>query len=175
MPPIDWSTIIGLVAIALCWSLAVVLVRAGSTGKGSRKLSALLVIEGIALLTNVVYLYILDNPDVTGQTIDGRLGATLNTLHFAADCLMLALYPVFLATALDTKLTRPFTGKRPRMLLMGYALALFLIIQFTGNDISLVVLFASLSVLFTYALVTSIHAWLTAPTAFCGPSCSTLT
>jgi hypothetical protein len=49
------------------------------------------------------------------------------------------------------------------MLLFGYSLVLFLAIQITGSDIALVVLFASLSLLFTYTLVTSIHAWLAAP------------
>ncbi len=43
--------ILGLVAIAACWGLAVVLYRVGTAGSVARKLALLLVIEGVTLLS----------------------------------------------------------------------------------------------------------------------------
>ncbi len=43
--------ILGLVAIAACWGLAVVLYRVGTAGSVARKLALLLAIEGVTLLT----------------------------------------------------------------------------------------------------------------------------
>jgi len=163
MLQIDWSSILGLVAVALCGVLSVVLFRAGSTGKGSRKLAVLLVIEGFALITNVFYLYLLDHSAEAGWNIDDRVYSGLNFVHMISDCLMLVLYPTFLAVALNTKLTRPFKDKRLRILLLGYSVVLFLAVQLSGRVSFEILLYASISLLFTYTLVASIHAWLTAP------------
>jgi hypothetical protein len=167
MPQLDWSSILGLVAVGLCWALAVVLFRVGSTGSGSRKLAILLVIEGIALITNVVFLYLAE----VGWSWEHGVMKAGYFVHTVADCLMLVLYPAFLAAALKTKLTRFFTRKWLRMLILGVAVVLLLGMSmsiFLGIEIIErmsfnVPLYAALSLLFTYAMVASIHAWLTAP------------
>ena len=43
--------ILGLIAIATCWVSAYILYRVGSKGSASRKLSVLLIVEGIVLIT----------------------------------------------------------------------------------------------------------------------------
>jgi len=43
--------IIGLIAIAACWSLAILLYRVSTTGSVARKLAVLLVVEGFVLVT----------------------------------------------------------------------------------------------------------------------------
>ena len=43
--------LLGLAAVALCWSLAVVLFRVGPAGGVARKLAVLLVVEGVTLVT----------------------------------------------------------------------------------------------------------------------------
>ena len=43
--------ILSLVAIAACWSLAVVLYRVGTAGSVARKLAVLMVVEGFVLAT----------------------------------------------------------------------------------------------------------------------------
>ena len=43
--------IIGLVAVAACWALAVVLFRVSTAGSVARKLAVLLVFEGFVLVT----------------------------------------------------------------------------------------------------------------------------
>lgn len=167
MPPLDWSSILGLIAVALCWGLAILLYRVGSTGSGSRKLAVLLVVEGIALITNVVFLYLSE----VGWSWDSGAMKAGYFIHTVADCLMLALYPAFLAVALKTKLTRPFGQKWLRMLMLGVAVVLLLGMSmsiFLGIEISErftfnIPLYAALSLLFTYTMVASIHAWLTAP------------
>lgn len=43
--------ILGLLAIAACWALAVVLYRVGTAGSAARKLAFLLLLEGVTLAT----------------------------------------------------------------------------------------------------------------------------
>ena len=43
--------ILGLVAVAACWALAIVLFRAGAAGSVARRLTFLLMIEGFVLIT----------------------------------------------------------------------------------------------------------------------------
>lgn len=168
MQAIDGSLILGLIAVALCWAFAVLLFRVGSTGSGSRKLAILMVVEGITLITNVSGSY-LEAVGYTEQTTIRQISYFIHTL---GDCLLLALYPRFLAAALKTKLTRPFARKWPRMLLWGFAGLLLLTVSldiFTNNNfsseriISAMALYASLTVMFTFALVASVDAWRAAP------------
>lgn len=166
MPPPDWSTIVGLVAVVLCWALSVVLFRVGSTGSGARKLAVLLVVEGFALITNTVFVYLSE----VGWTMEDLAMQAGFFIHTLADCLMLALYPPFLAAAINTKLTRPFASKWLRMLLVGIAVLLALVstgflfgIRLSEKYTSDIPLYAGLTLLFTYALVASVHAWVTAP------------
>jgi hypothetical protein len=72
---------------------------------------------------------------------------------------MLALYPPFLAAALNTKLTRPFAAKRMRIGLAVASVALFFAVILSPMEIGLTLLYATMSLLFAYALVASIHAW----------------
>ena len=43
--------VLALIAVAMCWALAVVLYRVGTPGSVARKLSLLLVAEGVALVS----------------------------------------------------------------------------------------------------------------------------
>ncbi|MEP7043487.1 MAG: hypothetical protein ABI843_10520 [Dokdonella sp.] len=47
----DPQAILALTAVAMCWSFAVVLLRASARGSVARKLALLLVVEGVALAT----------------------------------------------------------------------------------------------------------------------------
>lgn len=72
---------------------------------------------------------------------------------------MLALYPPFLAAALQTKLTRPFADKRMRIGLAGVAVMFFFAVNLSPLEIGAALLYLMLSLLFGFALVASIHAW----------------
>jgi hypothetical protein len=75
---------------------------------------------------------------------------------------MLALYPGFLAAALHTKLTRPFARKRVQMLVFAVSAMLFIAVQISPLDVGATLLYAMLSLSFSFAMVASIHAWLVA-------------
>jgi len=72
---------------------------------------------------------------------------------------MLALYPPFLAAALQTKLTRPFADRRMRIGLAVVSVALFLIVSLSPFEIGHILLYAMMMLLFAFALVASFHAW----------------
>ena len=104
----------GLVATAACWALAVLLYRVSTTGTVARKLSILLVIEGVVLVTAGFPQFFFDVPD-SFYELHPTIEFLRLLIHIVGDTSMLALYPPFLALALNTSLTRPFAGTRSRI------------------------------------------------------------
>ena len=157
--------ILGLVAVAACWSLAVVLYRVGSPGTVARKLFILLVVEGFVLVT-------AGFPEFASglewsfwnsfYESHPTLGFFSGLIHHLSDVVMLSLYPPFLALALDTKLTRPFADKRVRIGLVIGSFVLVLPVIISPSPINITLLYSTVTLLFIYALVASIHAWRTA-------------
>ena len=157
--------ILGLVAIAACWSLAVVLYRVGSPGTVARKLFILLVVEGFVLVT-------AGFPEFASglewsfwnsfYESHPTLGFFSGLIHHLSDVVMLSLYPPFLALALDTKLTRPFADKRVRIGLVIGSFVLVLPVIISPSPINITLLYSTVTLLFIYALVAAIHAWRTA-------------
>jgi hypothetical protein len=72
---------------------------------------------------------------------------------------MLALYPPFLAAALQTPMTRPFADKRVQAGIAVAAIALFVFFQLGPIEIAGVLLYLALALVFWYALAASIQAW----------------
>ena len=150
--------ILALFAVAMCWALAVVLYRVGHSGSVARKLSVLLVIEGLTLIS-------------TGY-IDLLLGQALQEkdwyptwlmvegwVHTFGDCAMLALYPPFLAAALKTDMTRPFESKRVQIGISIASAVLFFAVLLTPLKFGATLLYVLLSLLFGFALLASVQAW----------------
>ena len=156
--------ILGLVAIAACWALAVVLYRVGTPGSVARMLSLLLVVEGFTLAT-------ADFPVMAlGLNWDFYelypLFARIYFIgHTIGDAAMLALYPPFLAAALQTKLTRPFAGRRMRIGLWVVSVVLVYAVEMSSPAIGATLLYGMLILLFGFALVASINAWYLAKAA----------
>jgi hypothetical protein len=150
--------IFGLVAVAMCWALAVVLYRVGPAGSVARKLALLLVVEGFTLVTSG-YIGLLITPAVTASSWYPSFYQAQGVVHLLGDCAMLALYPPFLAAALHTKLTRPFAAGRMRIFLGVVTVALFFAVLLSPLEIGVTLLYAAISLLFGYALIASIHAW----------------
>jgi len=157
--------ILEMLAILLCWALAVVLYRVGTTGSVARKLSLLLVVEGFTLLSSGVWIDFL-NPELQQKFFEPAAGSWMEmagpvtfALHTLGDCVMLVLYPIFLASALQTRLTRPFADKRVQLALYGTAVALFFAVLLSPMEVGAVLLYGMLSLVFGYALVASVHAW----------------
>jgi len=151
--------ILAIVAVAMCWTLAGVLLRVSTPGSVARKLSLLLVIEGMTLGSSSAPSFVLTSPEDFFNAHPWYESAS-NIVHVFGDCAMLALYPAFLAAALGTRMTRPFSDKRVRAGLMVAAASLFLYVvlsQYGSVGVSL--LFVGLVVTFSYALVASLQAW----------------
>ena len=150
--------IFGLISVAMCWFLAGVLYRVGPTGSVARKLALLLVVEGFTLVTSG-YIGLLITPAVTASSWYPAFFQTESVVHVLADVTLLALYPPFLAAALRTNLTRFFATTRMQIGLWVVSVALVFGVFFTPMEIGVTLLYAAMSLLFSYALVASIHAW----------------
>ena len=150
--------IMGLATIAMCWAFAVVLYRVGAPGSVARKLSVLLVAEGFILVTGG-YPELLFTPATLASSWVSAWHQISETIHHISDCAMLALYPPFLAAALQTKLTRPFADRRMRIGLAVVSVALFLVVSLSPFEIGHILLYATMMLLFGYSLVASFHAW----------------
>ena len=159
------ATLIGLLcasAVAMCWGLAFVLYRTGSSDSMARALSLLLVVEGITLVTTG-YIHLFLPEAVFAHASYPTLLAVEGAIHTLGDCAMLALYPPFLAKALNTKLTRPFEHARVRIGIAVAAAILFVAVLLDPQkNIAPTLLYLGLSSLFFYALVAAVHAWHTA-------------
>ena len=150
--------VFGLVSVAICWALAVVLYRVGATGSVARKLALLLLVEGVILVTGgSIDLFI--TPAATAASWYPAYSEASGIVHLLGDLALLALYPPFLAAALHTILTRPFAAKRMRIGLGVVSVALFITVALSPNEIGLTVLYTAMLLLFGFSLVASIHAW----------------
>jgi hypothetical protein len=153
--------ILGLVAIAACWGLAVVLYRVGTAGSVARKLAVLSVVEGIVLITAGFPEFAFGVP-MSFYDAHSTLRFLSGMVHHFSDAVMIVLYPSFLALALNTKLTRVFTDTSVRIGLAIGSSVLVLAVVFSPSRIIVTLLYSIVTLLFVYALVASIHAWRTA-------------
>jgi hypothetical protein len=86
----------------------------------------------------------------------------MGLLHLFGDCAMLVFYPVFLAAALQTPLTRVFASRQGQVGLLLVAVSLYSYILLGPDQrIGMTLLFLALVVTFIYALVASTNAWYT--------------
>jgi hypothetical protein len=150
--------LLALAAFAMCLVLAVVIFRSGIRGSTARRLSLLLVVEGVTLISTG-YIDLFLGPEIRSLPRYSEWLRLEEVIHTLGDCAMLALYPPFLGVALRTPLTRPFTRRSVRLWLSSAAVLLFLAVFFTPLELGATVLYMLLVLLFTYALVASIHAW----------------
>lgn len=154
--------VLGVFAVAACWSLAGLLFRVAPRGGPARLLAWLLIIEGLALFTAGFPEYALGIGDEVYEAMPW-LGIVSGVSHFLADAGMLAFYPPFLAAALATPLTRPFSRRGPRI---GLVLVAFLVwvgaivpMALFGSGVGIGVIYVSVMLLFTYGFIASIDAW----------------
>ena len=153
--------ILGLVAVAACWVLSVVLYRVSASGTIARMLCVLLVLEGFVLLSAGFPGFVFTPSDPFNESLPA-LGLIGNLVHHLGDAAMVALYPTLLAMAIDTKLTRPFRDRRVRIVFAIVAVALALNLVFFPTRVGVTLFYSLVTLVFIYALVASIHAWRTA-------------
>ncbi len=155
---IDPVGILAVVAAAMCWSLAVVLFRVGIPGSAGRRLALLLVVEGATLISTGFFDLFL-TPEARAHQMYPVFFKAEEIIHTLGDCAMLALYPPFLAAALQTRLTLPFGKRGMRIGMLGAAGVLFFAVLETPLEFGATWLYFSLTLLFVFALLASIHAW----------------
>lgn len=150
--------VLTLTAVLLSWGLALVLYRVSLPDSVARKLALLLVFEGLTLGSSDAAYYLLASPE---EFLDlyPWLSQVQSIIHTFGDCGMLALYPPFLAAALQTRLTRPFGRKKVRYGLMVYSIVVFFVALLAPFEIGIPLLYLSLTAVFFFALVASIQAW----------------
>lgn len=158
MIQLNLVAILALVAVTMCWSLAVVLYRVGTPGSVARKLSVLLLVEGVTLVSTG-YIDSVLSPEV--RALDGHANWVVleGVIHTVGDALMLVLYPAFLAAALQTDMTKPFEGKTARFVVTIIAAASCLSVYFAPTEYGPVPLYLLLCALFGFALLASVQAW----------------
>lgn len=112
----------GLFAVLSAWGLAAFLRRAAIQDAQVRLFSAVLVVEGLVLVTASAGLVMLL-----------RIEPTPNYYwaHHIADCVMLALYPLFLAYALPQPFLAGLRTRKAAFALSAIALAVILLRAFT--------------------------------------------
>jgi len=149
---------LAVLASVMCWALAIVLFRVGTSGSVARRLSLLLLVEGVTLVTSG-YIDLLLTPEAQALAWYPGWFRYQFVVHTMGDCAMLALYPPFLAAALNTPLTRPF-GSRPARLILGVGAAVLTLLTLnTPMKLGATLLYLSLASMFTFALVASVQAW----------------
>lgn len=158
---VDLIGILALVSFTACLALALLLCRVSTPGSVGRKLSLLLVVEGVTLISTG-YLDLFLTEETRAHRFYPHFFRFEEIIHTLGDCAMLVLYPPFLAAALQTKLVRPFARKDVRIGMTLASAALFFVVIFGSIKVGGTMLYLLLSVLFTFALVASVHAWHTA-------------
>ena len=154
--------LVGVLAIAACWTLAVLLYRVGRPGSRARMLALLLVIEGITLATAGFPDFLLGlDLNFYNQHMWLLIGS--GVLHFLGDAAIFALYPAFLAAALHTPLTRPFGRKGVRIAfgVVGLVIWAGTVISkaLWDSSLGMSLIYILLMLLFSFALVAAIDAW----------------
>jgi hypothetical protein len=135
----------GALAILMAWSLAVFLMKAAVKDRLTSLFAIVLLVEGAVLITASSGLVMLFDLEISGNYY---------LPHSAADCVMLAVYPLFLAYALPQKFLHKLRARNAVVALGLFALAVFivqLLIEFW-------LIAAVLAIMFTLALVLAIHA-----------------
>lgn len=154
----NYVAVLALIAVTMCWSLAVVLYRVGTAGSAARMLSLLLLVEGITLISTG-YIDSILAPEITETEFYASWVLFEGVIHTVGDGLMLVLYPPFLAAALRIEMTRPFESKTALAGLIAIATASSLAVYFAPTAYGAVPLYLLLCALFGYALIASIQAW----------------
>jgi hypothetical protein len=100
----SWA-IIPVLAVLTAWAVGLAVLRWAPGQPVSRRLGALLFVEGLAVVTTELAPPLL----MTGSE---RVAVFISLVHAAADLLVPVLYLPFLGTALGVPLVRPFRSRR---------------------------------------------------------------
>ena len=135
----------GAFAVLTAWSLAVFLLRSAERDRLTVLFAIVLLVEGAVLITSSSGLVLLLNVSVTERYY---------LAHHTADCLMLLVYPLFLAHALPQRILRVLRHPRAVLVMAAIAAGVWaadLVIEFR-------IIYAALATMFAAAFALAVHA-----------------
>ena len=135
----------GAFAVLLAWSLAVFLLRSAERDRLTLLFAIVLLVEGAVLITANAGLVTLLNLSVTPRYY---------LAHHTADCLMLLMYPLFIAHALPQPFLKPLRHPKAVPVLAVIATVIWaadIVIEFK-------LIYAALALMFTAVFALAVHA-----------------
>jgi hypothetical protein len=154
----DW---LGIPAALIAWGFALYVFAVAPPTRGARFLVAILVIDGIALIssyTNWAYVdHVLANL--------GILELPWGKIHQASDWALIAVYLPFLGMTLDSSFVAPLRNPKVRNAILygGLAIALSLfILPFEVREAFRVPFYVVICISLTWGFAAAVHSWYTA-------------
>ena len=133
----------GAFAVLMAWSLAAFLLRSADRDRLTVLFALVLIVEGAVLITAAA-----------GLVTSLNLSVPERHAHHLADCVMLAVYPLFLAQALPQKILEPLRHRNAAYAVVTVATIIWIADYFTEFWI----IAAALALMFGCAFVLALHA-----------------
>lgn len=149
---------LGIPAAFIAWSFALYVYLVAPRTLAARLLIALLIVDGIAVISSYGNSYVIDAYIGWGETRWWQI-------HQASDFLVITYYLAFIGVTVRTPLTRPFRGSLARwvLLILGSFLAIgMFFLDKPGLEKMMPVLYPTMVITLTWGLVSAIHAWMIA-------------
>ena len=140
-------------AVLMAWSLAVFLLRSAERDRLTVLFAVVLLVEGAVLITAAAGLVTLLNLSVTRDYY---------LAHHAADCLMLLVYPLFIAQALPQSFLKPL--RHPGAIPVLLAVAALVWAADIVTDFEYWIIAGALGLMFATAFALAVHAVVVART-----------
>ncbi|MDJ0812747.1 MAG: hypothetical protein QNJ23_03405 [Woeseiaceae bacterium] len=157
---IDW---LGVPAALIAWGFALYVFIVAPSTRGSRYLVAMLVIDGIALMSSYTNWRFVD-----GLLTDfGLVMLPWGEIHQASDWALVAVYLPFLGMTLDSALVAPLRNPivRNAVLYGGLAIALSMfVLPIEIREAFRVPFYVVICVVLTWGFAAAVHSWFTATT-----------
>ncbi len=149
---------LGIPAAVIAWGFAVYVFLVAPKTLASRLLIAMLVIDGVAVVSSY------DNPIYVDRLTEFGLLRWWQ-IHQASDWAVITVYLAFLGVAVRSPLTRPFRNPRIRLALLTLGATLATGMFFRDEQSLRAMqppLYATIAVVLTWGFVSAIHAWIIA-------------
>ncbi len=151
----DW---LGIPAAFIAWGFALYVFLVAPKTLAARLLIALLVIDGIAVISSYGNSYVIDPHIGLGETRWWQI-------HQASDWLVITFYLAFIGVTVRSPLTRPLrkSGVRSALMVVGTVLAFSMFfLSKSSLEAMTPALYPTIVLTLTWGFVSAIHAWMIA-------------
>ncbi len=151
---------LGVPAAIVAWSFALYVLVVAPPTRGARYLIAMLVIDGIAVISSY------SNWSYVDQFLGSMsLGSLWGSIHQSSDWALIAVYLPFLGLTLESTLVRPLKNPviRNAVLYLGLAIALSMfVLPLEIREYFRVPFYVVICIVLAYGFIAAIHTWVTA-------------